>query len=70
MSVTAYKTTYISEKKKVYDFTGKSTDDKPVFNKEELDADSSTFYEVDTKKFYFYDSDSDEWVEHGGAADD
>jgi len=40
------------------EYTGKSTDDKPVENV----PNSSTFYEMDTTDLYMFDADNQVWV--------
>ena len=46
-----------------FGFKGLSTDTKPtgVFANQEI-ANSSTFFEMDTQKVYFYDGGSKSWL--------
>ena len=43
----------------VYDLRGLSTDEKPT----EKIGNGSTFIEIDTSKIFFFDAESNEWVE-------
>ena len=42
-----------------YDMFGLSTDTKPV----EGITNASTFYEMDTKKIFFFDAENKVWIE-------
>lgn len=47
----------------VWKFTGKSTDTKPTVKwKGTLILNSSSFFEMDTFKPYFYDETIDDWI--------
>lgn len=46
-----------------FDFTGLSTDDKPVEAHENMPiANGSSFFEIDTKKIKFYDEGGKSWL--------
>ena len=46
---------------------GLSTDEKPIDTfKNRFIANGSVFVEMDTAKVYFYDEDTDQWIEAGG----
>lgn len=46
-----------------FDFTGKSTDDKPTESWEGTQIlNTSTFFEMDTLKVKFYDQSTDDWL--------
>ena len=45
-----------------YDFEGLSTDTKPTIADFPKMQNGSSFFEMDTKKIYFYNADSDQWV--------
>lgn len=42
-----------------WDIRGKSTDVKPLYGI----PNGSSFYEIDTKKVYMFDSDTGQWLE-------
>lgn len=45
-------------------FKGLSTDTKPTENYDSLAiTNGSTFFEMDTQEVYFYDGDTDTWLE-------
>ena len=46
----------------VYDFMGLSTDTKPVIADYPNMKNGSSFFEMDTKKIYFYDAENAQWV--------
>jgi hypothetical protein len=45
-----------------YDFDGLSTDTKPTISTIPDMGNGSSFFEMDTKKLYFYNAENDEWV--------
>ena len=45
-----------------YDFTGLSTDTKPLIADCPEMKNGSSFLEMDTKQLYFYDAENDTWV--------
>lgn len=45
-----------------YDFTGLSTDTKPLIADYPDMKNGSTFLEMDTKKLFFYDAENDAWI--------
>ena len=50
-----------------YDFTGKSTDEKPsgTFEGKQI-WQGSTFAEMDTGKIFMYSEEDEDWIEFGG----
>lgn len=45
-------------------FKGLSTDTKPTVKYDDLEIiNGSTFFEMDTQQIFFYDGDSDDWLE-------
>lgn len=46
----------------VYQFRGKSTHEKPVYEKM---ATGSEFFEIDTGDVYFFDEDTGTWLKAG-----
>ena len=46
----------------IYDFMGLSTDSKPTIAKFPSMKNGSSFFEMDTKKIYFYDAENAQWV--------
>lgn len=51
-----------TEKDYQYDFEGLSTDTKPTIEDFPSMRNGSSFFEMDTKKLYFYDADNEQWV--------
>lgn len=48
----------------IREFVGKSTDSKPTVTADGFPVNNgSIFYEMDTKKFYMYDADTNTWIE-------
>lgn len=45
-----------------YDFMGLSTDAKPTIADFPSMKNGSSFFEMDTKKIYFYDAENAQWV--------
>lgn len=45
-----------------YDFNGLSSDTKPLIADFPKLKNGSSFFEMDTKKIYFYNAENDEWV--------
>lgn len=45
-----------------YDFNGLSSDTKPTIADYPDMVNGSSFFEMDTKKIYFYDANGDTWV--------
>ena len=63
MAIATLKEEYLDGTYKYFEFTGLSTDTKPVASNI---ATGSIFCEVNTGKVYFYDSEGDsgsEWIE-------
>lgn len=55
---------YGKKNEKTLEFMGLSTDDKPLNEYEGHKIyNASSFYEMDTKKFYFYDEENNTWLE-------
>ena len=46
----------------IYDFMGLSTDEKPTITDFPSMKNGSSFFEMDTKKIYFYDAENAQWV--------
>lgn len=45
-------------------FKGLSTDTKPTVKYDDLPIiNGSTFFEIDTQEVYFYDGDTDDWLD-------
>lgn len=45
-------------------FKGLSTDTKPIVKYDDLPIiNGSTFFEMDTQEVYFYDEDTDDWLD-------
>lgn len=45
-------------------FKGLSTDTKPTVKYDDLKIiNGSTFFEMDTQQVFFYDGDTDDWIE-------
>lgn len=45
-------------------FKGLSTDTKPTVKYDDLEIiNGSTFFEMDTQQIFFYDGDTDDWLE-------
>lgn len=45
-------------------FKGLSTDTKPTVKYDDLEIiNGSTFFEMDTQQVFFYDGDTDDWLE-------
>ena len=55
--ITAFETYCCGEKH--YDYIGLSTDTKPI----EGVTNASSFYEMDTKKIWFFDAQNKKWLE-------
>ncbi len=51
-----------TEKYYQYDFTGLSTDEKPTVEDFPDMRNGSTFFEMNTKKVFFYDAENGQWV--------
>ena len=45
-----------------YDFEGLSTDSKPTIAQYPSMMNGSSFFEMDTKKLYYYDAENAQWV--------
>ena len=45
-----------------YDFEGLSTDEKPTLTDYPNMKNGSSFFELDTKKIYFWDATNETWV--------
>ena len=45
-----------------YDFMGLSTDTKPTIEEYPNMRNGSSFFEMDSKKLYFYDAENEQWV--------
>ena len=45
-----------------YDFEGLSTDEKPTLADNPNMKNGSSFFELDTKKIYFWDATNETWV--------
>lgn len=48
--------------KNLYDFMGLSTDEKPTLEDHPEMTNGSSFFEMNTKKIYFWDAENEQWV--------